>query len=235
MFCGKHYFFVSILLFVALVFGILFSFPSDFQTVMNSIPKTALPKKATVVIDAGHGGSDPGKIGTTGVLEKDVNLAVALQLKKLLESADIEVLMTRTTDQDLSSHSSYKKVSDLKARVAFIQNNNPDFVISIHQNSFPDSQIEGAQCFYYSHSKDSEALAALLQKQIISTTRQVKSREIKGNQDYYLLKNSPATTVIVECGFLSNPKEEALLSTEEYQKQMAWAIHLGVLQFLNQK
>lgn len=217
-----------------LISGLLSIIPHNYQAVMSPVSGSGSPFKATVILDPGHGGSDPGKIGTTGVLEKDINLTIALRVKTLLELADIEVLMTRTTDTDLSSGTSNKKVSDLKNRVDFIQKSNASLVVSIHQNSFPSPSVEGAQCFYFTHSPEGEQLAALLQQQIISSTNQIKIREIKRNEDYYLLKNSPLTTVIVECGFLSNPKEETLLTSQDYQEQMAWAIHLGILQFLNQ-
>ena len=110
---------------------------------------------------------------------------------------------------------------------------NADLVISIHQNSYTDSRIYGAQCFYYTSSKEGKELASILQDQIIHSTNQTKIRKIKSNTDYYLLKYSTLTTVIVECGFLSNPEEEKLLSGDEYQRKMAWAIHLGILKYLN--
>lgn len=196
---------------------------------------TNTPSKFTVVIDAGHGGYDPGKVGTTGTLEKDINLKIALYLKEMLEGQDIEVIMTRDEDEELSTDSSRRKASDMKERVALIDKSNADMVVSIHQNSYTDPQIYGAQCFYYTNSEEGEKLASIIQEQIINSTNQTKIRDIKSNSDYYLLKYSTLATVIVECGFLSNPEEEQLLLTETYQRKMAWAIHLGILQYLNQK
>lgn len=193
-----------------------------------------IPSKFTVVIDPGHGGRDPGKVGVAGTLEKDVNLKIALYLKEMLEAQDIKIIMTRDEDKDLATTSSNFKVSDMKERVALIQKSNTDAVVSIHQNSYTASEVYGAQCFYYTNSEEGEKLASILQKQIITSTNQTKIREIKNNSDYYLLKHSPLPTVIVECGFLSNPAEETLLLTDEYQRKMAWAIHLGILQYLNQ-
>ena len=143
--------------------------------------------------------------------------------------------MTRIEDKDLSTTSANFKISDMKERIALIEKSNADLVISIHQNSYTDSKVYGAQCFYCTNSTEGEELASIIQKQIIASTNQTKIREIKSNNDYYLLKHSPIPTVIVECGFLSNPAEEKLLLTDEYQRKMAWAIHLGVLQYLNQK
>lgn len=188
-----------------------------------------------VVIDAGHGGEDPGKIGTTGILEKDINLAIAMLLRELLESQDIQVFMTRDSDKDLSTDTTRFKISDMKHRIAFIQETHADLVISIHQNSYTDPKVYGAQCFYYTPSEEGKTLAALIQSQIISSTEQTKIREIKANDDYYLLKHSPVPTVIAECGFLSNPQEEQLLSDAAYERKMAWAIHLGILQYFRQQ
>lgn len=194
-----------------------------------------LSSSPTIIIDAGHGGKDPGKVGTEGTLEKDINLKIALYLKEILENQDMKVIMTRTEDKDLSTTSTNFKISDMKERIALIKESNADLVISIHQNSYTDSKVYGAQCFYRTDSAKGEQLASIIQKQIVTSTNQTKIREIKSNNDYYLLKHSPIPTVIVECGFLSNPEEEKLLLTDTYQRKMAWAIHLGVLQYLNQK
>ena len=188
--------------------------------------------KPIIIIDPGHGGRDPGKVGISESLEKEINLKIALYLKDLLESQDIEVIMTRKEDKDLSKTSSNFKVSDMKERVDLIDKSNASLVVSIHQNSYTDSDVYGAQCFYYTDSKEGKELATLIQKQIITSTNQTKVREIKSNNDYYLLKHSPHPATIVECGFLSNPEEEKLLLTETYQRKMAWAIHLGILQFI---
>lgn len=208
------------------------------------IPKAFLPASSqnilnksaggsVVVIDAGHGGSDPGKIGVAGTKEKDINLIIALLLKNLLEAQDIQVVMTRDNDEELSTDFSRRKLSDMAERISLINKSNANVVVSIHQNSYTSPEIYGAQCFYYTHSAEGKELASLIQEQIISSTEQTKIREIKSNSDYYLLKHSDAPTVIVECGFLSNPEEEQLLLTKEYQEKMAWAIHLGILRYLN--
>lgn len=187
-----------------------------------------------IVIDAGHGGSDPGKVGVGGTKEKDINLMIALRVQKLLEAQDIQVIMTREEDTQLSTASSDWKLADMKKRISIITETKPDAVISIHQNSYTSPSVYGAQCFYYTYSEEGKSLADFLQKQIILSTNQTKFREIKNNHEYYLLKHSTPPTVIVECGFLSNSEEEQLLLTPEYQEKMAWAIHLGILQFLNQ-
>ncbi|MBR3601400.1 MAG: N-acetylmuramoyl-L-alanine amidase [Lachnospiraceae bacterium] len=189
----------------------------------------------TVVIDAGHGGKDPGKVGFSGSLEKNINLQIALNLKDILEAQDINVIMTREEDKELTTNDTNRKISDMKERVNLIEENHANLVISIHQNSYTSPEVYGAQCFYRTNSPEGKELASIIQNQIITSTNQTKIRDIKGNSDYYLLKYSPIPTVIAECGFLSNPEEEKLLLSEEYQRKIAWAIHLGVLQYLNQK
>ena len=204
----------------------------------SSLKKTALQNQTksstpTIVIDAGHGGADPGKVSETGTLEKDINLKIAHYLKEMLETQNINIIMTRTEDKDLATETSHRKLSDIKERVKLMENSNADIVISIHQNSYPKTEIYGAQCFYPTESEAGKTLATIIQNQIITSTNQTKIREIKPNNDYYLLKHSSIPIVIIECGFLTNPEEEKLLLSENYQREMAWAIHLGILQYLN--
>lgn len=194
----------------------------------------AVGKKACVVIDAGHGGEDPGKVGVNEALEKDINLQIAHMLKKLLEANDIEVVMTRETDEGLhDADASQKKVQDMRRRVAKIEEANADFVVSIHQNSYHQESISGAQVFYYEGSKESMQLAELIQQSMRQRLDPTNDRQIKANDSYYLLRNTSKPIVIVECGFLSNTKEAQQLVTEGYQEQIAWAIHMGILQFIN--
>lgn len=233
----KKNLFLSVILTACFCLGLIFLISDQVQTVSsnkilfseNPASSSATP---TIIIDAGHGGPDPGKVSTTGTLEKDLNLQIALILKNLLEAQDINVIMTRDTDKDLSTSDKGRKMSDMKERIKLIETSNADLVIGIHQNSYPDPDIYGAQCFYLSGSEEGRKIASQIQEQIIASTNQTKIREIKDNGDYYLLKHSPLPTVIVECGFLSNPAEEQLLLTNEYQHKMAWGIHLGLLQYL---
>ena len=190
--------------------------------------------KLKVVIDPGHGGNDPGGIGVSGVLEKDVNLSVALFLKANLESQGMEVIMTRDTDKALysSESSTNNKKEDLAKRIEIITETNADFVLCIHQNIFTDAKYSGAQVFYYQESEESARLAACLQAQLIAGVDPDNTRVPKSNMNYYMLKNSPVPIVIVECGFLTNAEEEAKLGTEEYQRKLAWNIYLGTMQYL---
>ncbi len=191
-------------------------------------------KQITIVIDPGHGGRDPGKVGVNNALEKDINLSVALKLKNLLEQNDIQVIMTREDDVGLYSESdSNKKNADLKARVDMIHSSNADMAISLHQNSFTEEYVKGAQVFYYSESKQGKKLAEILQAQIVDTMQDGNHRKAKSNNNYFMLTKTNCPLVIVECGYLSNIKESELLINEDYQEKMAWGIHLGILQFIN--
>ena len=188
----------------------------------------------TIVVDAGHGGIDPGKIGVNDAKEKDINLAIALLLKQYFSSQGITVIMTRETDTGLYSEGAAgKKSEDMRNRVALIEENQADILVSIHQNSFTQSQYHGAQVFYYSSSSESKILAETVQQQLIAGADPENTRQAKANSDYYLLKKSPSTAIICECGFLSNPDECEKLCTPEYQRKIAWNIYLGVMQYLN--
>ena len=188
-----------------------------------------------VVIDPGHGGNDPGGIGVSGVLEKDVNLSVALFLKENLEQQGIEVVMTRETDQGLYSETAKnKKKEDLAKRIQIIEESRPDFVLCIHQNIFTDAKYSGAQVFYYEKSEEGAKLASAIQDQLIAGVDPSNNRVPKTNMNYYMLKQSPVPIVIVECGFLSNIEEEAKLGTLEYQRDLAWNIYLGTMHYLNE-
>ncbi|MBO5197231.1 MAG: N-acetylmuramoyl-L-alanine amidase [Lachnospiraceae bacterium] len=187
-----------------------------------------------VVIDPGHGGTDPGKVGVNQIEEKAINLAIAYRLKALLELNDVTVILTRETDDGLyDPAASNKKADDLKKRVSLIEESKAALTVSIHQNSYPDEACRGAQTFYYTGSEDGKVLAEILQKQLKSVLADGNHREAKGNDSYYMLKKSICPTVIVECGFLSNPQEADLLASEEYQEKVAFALHLGILEYRN--
>lgn len=190
-------------------------------------------ERICVVIDAGHGGDDPGKVGINQVLEKDVNLSIARKVKLYLEAQDIRVVMTREDENGLyDSDAPNKKVQDMKRRVALIEEVHPAITVSIHQNSYPEEYVHGAQVFYYESSREGQRLAGLMQEQLLEKLDPENHRQIKANDSYYLLKKTDIPIVIVECGFLSNQTEAALLSQEEYQDRVAWAIHMGIMQYL---
>ena len=204
--------------------------------VMHATSASVENKLPCVVIDAGHGGSDPGKVGINGALEKDINLEIAQQVKFFLEANDIQVVMTREGNEGLyDENASNKKVQDMKRRINLIDEAAPLVTVSIHQNSYSEEYVHGAQVFFYTGSGEGEKLADYIQNGIVKTVDAENSRQIKANDSYYLLKKTGSPIVIVECGFLSNWQEADLLNSELYQQRMAWAIHMGILQYLNQK
>lgn len=202
------------------------------MNVMNH--ETGGKTKYCVVVDAGHGGDDPGKVGINGVLEKDLNLQIAKRLAVFLEMADVEVIMTRTEDCGLYEEgTSGKKAQDMKRRVELMEAHTPDLVISIHQNSYGEEAIRGAQVFYYTGSAEGKKLAQILQKRLVEGLDPSNHRVEKDNDSYYLLKKTSRPIVIAECGFLSNSKEAEKLCDPWYQEKTAWHLHMGIMQYLN--
>lgn len=189
-----------------------------------------------VCLDVGHGGNDPGKVGVDGSLEKDINLAIALKVRDYLEQSDVRVMMTREDDRGLYKESdSGKKAADMRNRCAMIDEAAPELVVSVHQNSYHDEAISGGQVFYYKTSEKGKKLAEILQKRFDYVLGEKNRRLAKHNESYYLLLHVKCPIVIVECGFLSNWEEAALLNTPEYQDRMAWTIHMGIMEYLNQR
>jgi len=168
-------------------------------------------------------------------LEKDINLQIAKLLQKELEDVGIRVVMTRETDADLSdADASNKKRQSRQRRCELVAREKPNCVVSIHQNSYTDASVKGAQVFYYSGSEEGKRLAEILQQHLVEDVDPQNHRKAKGNDSYYLLKKMESPTVIVECGFLSNPEEATLLSTQEYQEKVAKAICQGVEEYLRE-
>ncbi len=196
----------------------------------------ASPKEPCIVIDAGHGGSDPGKVGVNNAKEKDINLELAKRLKKLLKKEGISVVLTRDSDAGLyPDNATNKKAADMQERCRIITDASPLFTVSIHQNSYPSPEVKGAQVFYYEQSKQGKALAEAIQSSLIAQADPENTRTAKSNSSYYLLKKTPSPTVIVECGFLSSPTEAALLLDPEYQDKLANAICEGILTYMKEE
>ena len=222
---------IEVIMAVLLLLGACF-FAREGVHVVDSLK--AQKGEVCVVIDAGHGGDDPGKIGVNKAKEKDINLKVAKELKKLLEQEGIKIVMTRMDDAGLYQKSSNnQKVEDMRKRCEIITKAKPVFTVSIHQNSYPQESVKGAQVFYYGQSEEGKKLAETLQRVMVEQLDPQNHRKAKANESYFLLKKTPSPTVIVECGFLSNYQEANLLVTEEYQKKVAEAVKTGILECLN--
>lgn len=186
-----------------------------------------------VLLDAGHGGADPGKVSTSGVKEKDINLAITLKCKSVLEQNGVRVILTRETDRSLSEEgASNKKASDLQKRKKLIMDSPIRCAVSIHQNSFPDASSHGSQVFYHPDHSDSKKLASCIQERTRNLMGLENHRTIRPNTDYYLLRDNPVPTVIAEVCFLSNPSEASLISEENMQDKAAFLIAMGIMQFL---
>ena len=174
-------------------------------------------------------------MGVDGQLEKEINLQIIQKLKAYLEMNDVEVVLTREKDDGLySSTDKNKKSADMKKRVEIINGAKADVMVSIHQNSYPEEYVHGAQVFYYTGSAQGQRLAECIQSQLVERADPENKRQVKANDSYYLLKKTGVPIVIVECGFLSNSAEAEKLCTPEYQDRVAWAIHMGILQYLSE-
>lgn len=221
----------SIILFVMQTmqaFGIV-SFHADF-----------FRKKGTIIVDAGHGGEDGGAVAINGVLEKDINLAIALELEKDLKQANFDVIMIRSSDVSVGDQSlstiSERKRSDTKSRLRTVEEAGECILISIHQNHFSEGKYSGAQVFYSGSRPESADLAEAIRQNIVTSLQPENKRENKqADGSIYLLKNCNVPAVLVECGFLSNSEETERLCTESYQKDMAAAIYNGLIDYLQNK
>ena len=197
---------------------------------IKTAPVHARTAEFHVIIDAGHGGWDGGAVSRNGTAERDINLAIARQLARELTSRGVGVTMTRTNQHSLANpYARNKKRSDMDARRRIIERVSPDLVISIHLNSFPQNpSVRGLQTFYDSSGETSKAYAYAIQERFnrsnLNTNRQPKSA------DYYILECTSYPSVLVECGFLSNPSDEKLLRSPDYQKLLAIMIAEAITQ-----
>ena len=194
----------------------------------------AMPQ-TTVVLDAGHGGADGGAVSCTGARECEINLAITQRLDDLLHLLGCPTLQLRQGDTDLASADaasiSEKKVTDLKNRVARINQQADGVLVSIHQNQFSQSQYRGAQVFYAPNT-ESRAFAALMQQNLRAGLDPANKRECKPGSGIFLLEKIECPGILVECGFLSNPGEEALLRSKDYQKRLAAVLAGSITAFL---
>ena len=201
-------------------------------TVARMIP---MERNHTIVIDAGHGGVDGGATSCTGILESKFNLDIALKLNDLMHLLGYQTRMIRT--EDISVYTAgetiaAKKVSDLRQRAKMVNETENALLLSIHQNTFPDSRYSGPQVFYGPEG-EGLALAKLLQKALNSALNPTGNRRSKKAEGVYLMQQIKCTGVLIECGFLSNPAEEAKLRSDAYQKKLCCVIAATVGNFLD--
>ena len=191
----------------------------------------------TIIIDPGHGGEDGGATSCTGILESKFNLDIALRLNDMMHLLGIQTIMIRDTDRSVYTKGetiAQKKVSDLQERVRLINETQNAVVISIHQNTFPDGQYWGSQVFY-PDTAGSRELATIMQNQLQTSLMPSNNRKSKLSSGVYLMEHIQCTGILLECGFLSNPEEEAKLRDGEYQKHLCAVIASVCCQYLSQQ
>jgi len=218
-----------------LMFVAIFEIESASEETMKHMPVT----NKVIILDAGHGGIDPGKLSNDKLIqEKDVNLSITLKLRELLESSGAVVVLTREDDSSLYVEDGNKTIrqkynENLKNRKKIIQESNANMFVSIHSNAFTESKYYGAQTFYPKGKEDSYQLSKIIQNELKRVVDNTNNREMKATDDIYVLKDNEIPSVLIECGFLSNDKEAKLLNDEAYQEKIAWAIYVGIQKYFS--
>lgn len=199
------------------------------------IQAVSVPEKKIFIIDAGHGGEDCGAIGKSGIYEKDLNMQIAKKLGSYLEKSGYIVIYTRTEDKLLYTEEQnikgQRKINDLKNRLAISDAYPGATFISIHMNSFSDSIYKGLQVYYSPENNESRMLADSIQQEVKNRLQPDNNRQIKPGNNLYLLENAKNTSILIECGFISNSEECENLSEKEYQKELCFAIVCGIIAY----
>ena len=224
---------LTYILILSLFLMVIWGADEAVTTLAQRIP---LERNATIVIDPGHGGPDGGATSCTGILESKMNLEISLTLNDLLHLLGYQTRMIRTTDVSVYTSGdtiAAKKVSDLRQRVRIVNETDNAVLLSIHQNTFTDHRYAGAQVFY-STAGQSRELAEGLQSQFNQTLNPGSNRMAKQADGIYLMQHIQKTGILIECGFLSNPEEEAKLRNTDYQKKICSVIGTTVARFLTE-
>lgn len=228
---------LKIRFFVLLYCGVFIGAVSLCQLASSSVTvlKESEPvqNRTVIIIDAGHGGIDGGATSCTGIPESHINLQISLRLNDLVQLLGFETKMIRKTDTSVYTEGNTiaaQKVSDLKQRVKMVNETKNAVLISVHQNTFLDSRYSGAQVFY-ANDDTSRELAKVMQADLISNLNPGSKRQCKSSDGIYLMQNIQRPGVLIECGFLSNPEEEANLQTAEYQKHIASVVATCISRF----
>ena len=226
--------YVYIILMILMLLGIIFFLKRE-KVVTSYLPIT----NKVIGIDPGHGGIDPGAVGKNGISENQINLSICLKLKRFIEQSGGMVVITRDDTNGLYTDKSIsvkdKKTEDLNKRKEIINNGKCDIFLTIHLNSFPQSKYYGAQTFYSDRCKESRRLAYAVQEELKNVLDIDNKRVPQKTDDVYLLHEAEMPSILIECGFLSNTREEVLLTDEVYQEKIAWAIYIGITKYFNEK
>jgi N-acetylmuramoyl-L-alanine amidase len=228
---------LKIRFFVLLYCGVFIGAVSLCQLASSSVTvlKESEPvqNRTVIIIDAGHGGIDGGATSCTGIPESHINLQISMRLNDLVQLLGFETKMIRKTDTSVYTEGNTiaaQKVSDLKQRVKLVNETKNAVLVSVHQNTFLDSRYSGAQVFY-ANDNTSRELAKVMQADLISNLNPGSKRQCKSSDGIYLMQNIQRPGVLIECGFLSNPEEDANLQTAEYQKHIASVVATCISRF----
>lgn len=234
-FIRKRTLYISLAIIILLLFSIRVLYNRFKVEEVTYLPIT----NRIIGIDPGHGGVDPGAVSKNGVLEDEINLKIALKLKRFIEQSGGIAILTREEDKGLYSEEAktlrQMKTEDLINRNKLIEEAGCEIFITIHMNSFTNSKYYGAQTFYMKGSEEGEKLAGIIQEELRNVLDKDNVREPAPRDDVYLLKEASMPAVLVEAGFLSNPLEEKLLQTEEHQEKIAWSIYVGIMKYLSEQ
>ena len=204
----------------------------------SSAAQTSATSERVIIIDAGHGGEDPGAIGVNGVYEKDLNLQIAITVGEELKNKGYTVVYTRTEDKLLylpeENIKGMRKISDLKNRCKITTQYTNSIFISIHMNTYGASKYSGLQVYYADGNEESRVLANKIQGSVKAELQHENKRQIKNGKSIYVLENASGIPVLIECGFLSNPEECEKLSEKEYQKELSFSIIYGIIEYMNE-
>ena len=225
---------ISAIVIIATALGIILE-PLGIRGALQSAASDAIK---TVVIDPGHGGEDCGAIGCTGAFEKDLNLEISMIIGEMLREKGFNVVYTRTDDRMLylpeENIKGMRKLSDLKSRVRISDENPGAIFVSIHMNSFGEAKYSGLQVYAKDKSEDSEALAEAIRRAVVSTCEPENKRAVKRGDKIYVLEKNTNTSVLIECGFLSNEAECERLSQKEFQKELSFSIVCGIIKYIEE-
>lgn len=229
----------NIVFLAAVITVIIINIILHFANITINTNSEDIEKSSNVIrifIDAGHGGIDPGAINKFGENESIINIEIAKYLMSFLESTGYEVIMTRYDanalyDEGANTTIREKKNEDLDKRLKKINSSNADLVVSVHLNAFTQSQYYGAQSFYKNKCDKSKLAAQIIQNNLKNILDKNNGRVPQAKKDMKVLDESIIPTVLIECGFISNPEEGRILSTANYQEKVAWAIYAGIIEY----